>query len=696
MATETSQKTGQGAEILWDIHGIPHIFANDEAGLFRAMGWAQMKNHGNLILRLYAQARGRAAELWGRRYLASDRWVATMGIPERAQEWFEVQNPLFRDNLKEFAAGINDYAKAHRELIDEQTRAVLPIEAVDILAHCQRVLNYSFVVDPESVASRMNDERGLGSNAWAISPSRSASGHALLLTNPHMPWGDMFFCFEAHLNAPGINAYGIALVGFPVLVMAFNECLGWSHTVNAYQGWTLYRLDLVPGGYRIDDEVHVFDEKERILRIRQDDGTLSHERLSVRYSLHGPIVESDGKAFALRVAGLSQPRALEQWWNMARATDLAGFETALQDMQVPMFTVLYADRDGHIMHLFNGRVPIRPEGDAEYWAGSVPGDISGNIWTETHPYRDLPCVVDPPSGWLHNANDPPWTTTFPAALNPDDFPRYMAPRGPMSIRAQRSARLLMEHERVSLEDMVRLKYSTVMELADRVLDDLIRAARQSRNPVADAAADVLNTWDRQANTDSRGAVLFIFWLQAMDPDSLFATPWSEDQPLTTPHGLADPADAAAKLEAAAVKIESLYGDLDVKWGDVFRLRSARVNLPAIGADKVGVFSELWFIPTSDNCFAAVGGDCYAAAIEFSSPVRAMVLTIYGNATQPGSTSGDEQLKLFARKQLRPALLTRAEIMASLACREVIAQVPSHQYSSNPDDDVHSGSPARPG
>jgi acyl-homoserine lactone acylase PvdQ len=82
------------------------------------------------------------------------------------------------------------------------------------------------------------------------------------------------------------------------------------------------------------------------------------------------------------------------------------------------------DRDGHIMHLFNARLPKRPQGDFVYWQGVVSGDTSATLWTEYHPYDDLPRVVDPASGWLHNSNEPPWTTTFPYALDPEDHPPY--------------------------------------------------------------------------------------------------------------------------------------------------------------------------------------------------------------------------------------------------------------------------------
>ena len=88
----TDQATGEHTEILWDTWGVPHIFATENSSLFYALGWAQARSHGNLILRLYGQARGRGAEYWGERYLARDRWVRMMGIPERARDWYEVQD----------------------------------------------------------------------------------------------------------------------------------------------------------------------------------------------------------------------------------------------------------------------------------------------------------------------------------------------------------------------------------------------------------------------------------------------------------------------------------------------------------------------------------------------------------------------------------------------------------------------------
>ncbi|WP_333209352.1 MULTISPECIES: acylase [unclassified Microcoleus] len=658
-----------GTQILWDTYGIPHIYGENTKSLFYAFGWAQMQSHGNLILRLYGQARGQAAEFWGEDYLESDRWVQTMGIPNRAKAWYESQTPIFRNYLDAFVGGMNAYAKEHPEALTEELKVALPLKPADVLAHEQRVINFTFVVDPERVENLTENHTPKGSNGWAIAPSHSQSGNAMLLANPHLPWSDLYLWYEAQLVAPEINAYGATLVGFPVLTIAFNDNLGWTHTVNTHDGWDAYELPLANDGYRFDGEVRSFDREEKVLKVKEKNGNLRSESLVVRRSVHGPILtEKQGKAIALRVVGLDKPAALQQWWDMARARNFNEFEAVLKRLEIPMFTVMYADREGHIMHLFNGQVPIRKNGDFKYWSDTIPGDTSETLWSKNHPYADLPRVVDPPSGWLQNTNDPPWTTTFPSAIAPNNYPAYMAPRGPMDLRSQRSAKMLLEDEKISFDELMQYKHSTQVELADRLLDDLIPVARQGSEK-ARRAAEVLATWNRKVDADSRGAVLFAFWKKAMDADKLFAKPWSEDAPLTTPDGLANPAEAVRVLEATATKVEATYGALDVAWGEVFRL-PGEANLPANGGDgDLGVFRSVWFAPGKDNRFQAVAGDSFVAAIEFSNPVKAMALNSYGNATQPGSPHVGDQLQLFARKELRPVWRSRSEIEAHLSSRQ---------------------------
>jgi acyl-homoserine-lactone acylase len=411
-------------ELLWDSWGVPHIFAEDEGALFYAKGRAQMRSHGNLLLRLYGQARGRAAEYWGERFVDSDTWVRTNGVPERAERWLELLSPHMRAYLDAFIAGANAFAEENPDAIAPEWRAVLPLTVTDVLAHQQRVLNYTFMANPAMAAGVSRQwQAQAGSNAWAVAPSRSATGNALLLINPHLPWGDLFTWYEMHVVAPGVDAYGATLVGFPILSLGFNQHLGWAHTVNTIDSADIYELTLAGDGYLLDGTVREFESERQVLRVRMPDGTVQERPLDIRRSVHGPVIAMrEGRALALRVAGLETAGLAEQYWDMLRSSNRSQFEAALSRLQLPMFTVMYADRHGDILHVFNGDVPVRPRGDWAYWQGIVPGDSSVTLWTESHHYYGLPRVLNPESGWLQNANDPPWTTTLPLPLQPASFP----------------------------------------------------------------------------------------------------------------------------------------------------------------------------------------------------------------------------------------------------------------------------------
>ena len=661
------------AEILWDRYGVPHVFADTAEGLAYGLGWAEMRNHADLVLRLYGEARGRAAEYWGEDYLEGDRWVRTMGVPRRAVAWAATLDPGERQLIDAFVAGVNDYAREHADAVADEVEAVLPIEAADVLAHVQRVIIFEFVTGPDAVEGAV-DRWTPGSNAWAVGPSRSASGHAMLVANPHLPWRGFYRWFEAHLAGAGIDGYGATLVGMPMLAIAFNDALGWTHTVNTLDGQDLYELALEGDGYRWADGVRPFETDEETLRVLRPSGTLGEERLVVRRSIHGPVVaERDKTALALRVVGLESSHVLGQYWDMIRARNLAEFEAAVGRLEMPFFTVMYADRDGRILHLFGGRTPERPDGDWA-WRGVVPGVGPETLWTATLPYPRLPRVVDPPSGWLQNANDPPWTTTFPPAIDPDDYPPYVAPRS-MSFRAQRSARMLDEDDSITFDELAAYKHSTRMELADRLLDDLLPAAA-ARGGLAAQAAAVLERWDRSADRESRGAVLFErFWRKYVsftEATGTFATPWREDAPRATPDGLKDPAEAVRALQAAALELDLARRPLDVAWGEVHRLRLDEVDLPANGGPgDLGIFRVVGYREDDDGREAATGGDSYVALVEFASPVRAQALLVPGNATQLGSPHRTDQLRLFSDKRLRPVWRTREEITANQERRETV-------------------------
>ncbi len=673
-ALSAAVPAGDRGEILWDRYGVPHIYAQSEAGAFYGFGYAQAKSHGNLLLRLYGEARGRAAEYWGGEAAEkSDRWLVANDVPARAKLWYQAQTPAFRANLDAFARGINDYAAANPEALDPKVRVVLPITGVDIIGHAHKLMNYNYIASERKALVDPTTDTAGGSNAWAVAPSRSASGKTMLLANPHLPWEpSQLTYYEAHLNAPGVQLYGATQVGLPVLRFAFNHQMGFTNTVNTILGSTTYKLSLAPGGYRYDGKVLPFRSTTRSFRVRQPDGTLKTETIEVRSSVHGPVfTTAGGDTVAVRVAGLDRPGVLKQYWDMGRSRNFGEFQKALRQLQVPMFNIVYADRDGHIMYLHNGIQPHRDAGDYAYWSKLVPGDTSKTLWRTFEPYDAIPKVVDPASGFVQNANDPPWVSSWPRPLNPGDYAPYWAEGGPTGLRAQMSLRLLNQTAKLSFDDFVTRKVETRSLMADRTLPHLIPLAAASDDPELKAAADLLKGWDHRFEPDARGALLFETWAASFAPargDSFanFATPWSIDDAIETPRGIRDPQQALTMLKQAIARTKELYGAVDRPYGDVSRFHIDDVNLPANGGlGATGVFRTITWGPMKDGQRVPVHGETWVSMVEFGTPLKAVGMMSYGNSSQPGSPHRSDQLHFLASKTFRTLWLDRADVERNL-------------------------------
>ena len=656
-------------EILWDNYGVPHIYAKDNREMYYAFGWAQMNNHANLLLQLYGQARGRAAEYWGIDYLESDKQIWIFDLPEKAKEIYAGQTKEFKDYTDAFVKGINDYAKSNPESIDEKMKQILPVIPTDVFSHSLRTMLRFLTANERAATEKLFQP---GSNAYAIGPARSVSKNAMLVTNPHLPWKkDFTLLFEAHLHSNEFNAYGTASVGLPMLTIAFNDNLGWTHTVNTLDASDRYELSLQNDGYLLDGAIVPFDKRTISIKVRQPDGEWLEQKLEVKKSKQGPVVgEKNNKAYVIRVAGLDNLQTFEEYHKMAKARDWTEFESALKMLQIPMFNVMYADNAGNIFYLFNGNIPKRPEGDFAFWRGTIDGTRSNLIWKETLAYADLPKVLNPPTGFLQNANDPPWNCTYPSVLDPKKFLPYVAPQH-MALRPQRAVNMIKNDSSVSFDELISYALNTGVETADRFLDDLLTAVDKYPDSIASKAAMVLKSWDKKTDATSKGAVLFSTWFDMIIP-AMYAIPWDRKEPVSTPDGLKNEQQAVALLVKAANEAEKKYGSLDIAWGDVYRLRMNGIDLPASGGwQQQGIFMSLTYTEDKDNKYHADGGETFIAVTEFGKPIKAQVLLSYGNATQPGSKHIGDQLELLSRKKLRTAWVSRKDVLNNLEKKETL-------------------------
>jgi acyl-homoserine-lactone acylase len=737
------------AEILWDQFGIPHIYGSDRLTVVRGLGYAEMENHAETILMNVASARGRSAEYFGRgasnANVHSDIAVRTEGIPSRAQFWLLTGGVEQATIIQAFTDGANEYAGRHGDTINPLFRQVLPLVPTDVTAGIQNVVHFHFMPEhdnlpalisawqaggisaanavacsftpgcsPGTVVAR-SDSLG-GSNGWAIAPTKSASGNAILMGNPHPPWGNnspvpglgIYQWMEVNLvigdpEKPKLNASGVILMGAPFIGIGYSDEIGWTHTDNTIQNTNLYELTLNPNGtYNFGGIPLPLLPRTDTIKIRQADGSLSTKNIDIFASVHGPIVARNGnKALALRVAGLQQPSLVTQYWRMIQAHNLDEFIAANSALQMPFFNVIYADQDGHILYVFGGQQPERQGGDWGKYAGILDGSDPSLLWTSTFAWSQLPRAIDPPGGFVANSNDPPWTSTFPqtASNDPADFPAYISPLF-MDLRPQNGARFLASGQSLTLAQILTGKESTHMLLADRVLPDLINAANLSGNPIAEQAAATLAAWNRKAGAQSKGAVLFEAWwvivsndpnlakdntINFYSPHPEFRVGWTASDPLNTPAGLANAAATVPDLILAAQQVVAAYGALNVAWGDVHRIVLAThdptfqqtipvSNDPQSGADDpFGPVRVIFrFLAPDGKHFWAYSGDGYVQLVEFAKEgAKAQALLGYGNASRPGSTHVTDQLPFFEAKTLRPTYRTRDEVEKHAVSREVV-------------------------
>ena len=245
----------------------------------------------------------------------------------------------------------------------------------------------------------------------------------------------------------------------------------------------------------------------------------------------------------------------------------------------------------------------------------------------------------------------------------------------MDFRAQQSANLLLQDNEITFDEFIEYKHSTNAGLAERILDDFLPLKDQAKDSITIMAFEVLDSWDRRFEAESRGAVLFINWIDSFVGRNLrkiFETDWSFDEPITTPDGIKDKESAIQALSEAAHTLIETYGMLAIEYGDVYRMRVGDYDLPANGGTgELGLFRTIRFYKDKDGKYNAIHGDGFVAAVEFGKEIKAKVLLSYGNATQPGSKHIGDQLTLFTKKQLRDALLNRKEVEMNIEFKESI-------------------------
>ncbi len=374
----------------------------------------------------------------------------------------------------------------------------------------------------------------LASNNWAVSPARTASGHALLSGDPHLTLSLPSIWYEAHMVVPGeLDVYGVTIPGLPGVVIGFNRDVAWSFTNTEADVLDYFRevVDdpLQPSRYWLDDEWRPLESS--VEEFYGTDGELL--AVDTLYFTHrGPLLRDDGELLSMRWTVLDESGAMEALYEAQRSSSVREWLSAMSTYRSPAQNGVVADRAGNIAIMSIGAYPIRAgSGDG---AEVREGTRSANDWQGYLPVSSYPLSINPDQGFLASANQQP--------LDPTTSDLYLGFNWPSPWRALRINALLRADSQVTPDAMRRYHTDPGNAKADLFVPAFLAAASGALEAVQDSqlaeAARLLAEWDRQYTKDNQRAVLFEAAMLELERNT-----WDELQPRGSGRRLAVPSEA---------------------------------------------------------------------------------------------------------------------------------------------------------
>ena len=696
-SADTAKALSARVEVVRTEYGIPHIYAEDWKAFGFAMGWVQSEDYGDQVAVGIVRRRGEYGRYTGRDSIRGD--FAGREAHAVAVARYSSLEPRVRAVYEGFAEGVNEYARQNPDVfpewlvpnftgVDALTNDVYTWSRGDAAAFVRAQTrreseqmgqgNTPAPAYPDSwghaeeLASTF-DPAVDGSNAWALDGTRTASGDAILLRNPHLSWEAGYY--EAHVQIRGdMEFYGDFRIGGAFgIIGGFNRHLGWATTNNSPSYSQVYAVQLHPsrdGHLLLDGNAVALQDSTITVDWIEPDGSTGQTSETVRWSPWGPVVhENDEYAFVLTDPRDGQYRRGEQLVKMMTAESLEEWLDVMRMRAHASSNFTYADAHGNIALYYNARIPSlphEPTGDSAAIAHS-----RSDMWTEVAAWESLPLYVNPPGGYVQQANDTPDFINLNVSLDRDTVAHNL-PEARLRLRSQLSFALIHGDSQLSLEDVVELKHSPRMLAAERMLDDLLAVIDASElTPDLQRARSILGDWDRTAAATSRGGVLFKAWFNTymqMTDTMEYRVEWDRASPTQTPFGVGRPGRALAALRLALEDLADEGVAPDARWGDVHRVVRGDVDAPGSGCEgALGCFRTLSFASLDDGRRVVNRGDGWVFAVEFGEQPRGYSILAYGQSRLEDSPHHDDQAAMFARDEMKP-MLWREEQIAAAAIR----------------------------
>ncbi len=644
-----------------DVYGVPHIFAPTDPEVAYGLAYAHSEDDFKTIQTLILTGKGKLGTYLGKKGAPVDFVFGLLNTRKVVDQQIKSMDPKFLQLVQGYLLGLEAYGKAHpAEILNKH---VFPIALEDYIATTMFSVAIFCGVDKtlpkilDGSIPSLPGFTGEGSNAFAIKGSKSATGEPMLVINAHQPIEGATAFYEAHVQSEeGWNILGGLFPGGPLIFHGTTPNLAWAHTVNFQDKIDVYQLQTDkahPGQYKVDGEWLPLVKRKIKLSIKGIPITVSKMAYE---SIYGPTVKSPkGTYFSIRLPSLLDAGALQQWYAMNRSTNFTEFKAALNQNHLPMFNIMYADKEDNIFYISNGKMPYR---NAKYnWASTLPGNTRETLWEKFKPLSELPQHLNPAAGYLFNTNHSPFmATAVNENLNPANYDKYDGYETYHNNRSQRAKELIDTYDKISLEDLKRIKFDR--QLPAKILypygydASVLFTLDASKYPALATIIKGLKEWNHVTNIESVGA---LYYNIAYYGASKVRHTASKD-PLTE-------SEAVELTQYVHDFLMKHYGRLDVTLGEFQRLKRGDQDWPQAGMPDVlaAVMSE----PFGESKRKMNSGDAYIGFVKFPKdgglPLIETVNT-FGASSHPESKHYTDQRELYQAQKTKRMTLDKDEVL----------------------------------
>ncbi len=686
------QMQAKQVNIIRDNYGIPHIYGKTDADAVFGLLYAQCEDDFKRVEMNYIEKLGRLSEIKGEASLYDDLLIKLLIDSTEAVADYNKAQPWFKKLLNAYADGINFYLYKHPNVKPSMLTRFKPwyallwtdgsIGAINTADISTAELQQFYGNEKSPVAAIPKDpEQQTGSNGFALGPSKTASGNAILYINPHVTF---YFRPEVQVvSNQGLNAYGAVTWGQFFVYQGFNQHCGWMHTSSNVDVADVYAEKIVTNAhglqYQYDGKLLPVIQKRIFIKYKQGE-SLHTKIITAFYTHHGPIMaKRDGKWMSLRSYNRSIISLVQSWLR----TKANGFEDYKKIMYLKANTsnnTVFADDKGNIAYWHGDYVPKRDTNYNYNWAKPVDGTIKATEWQGLHMVDDIVHQYNPANGFIQNCNSTPFSVSGVLSPKKANYPSYMAPDGE-NFRAINAVRILSYNNMYTIDKVIASGYDTYLAAFEILVPALLKANEKdgANYPNLQDAIQVLQKWNYRSGSNSIATTLAVEWAQKLGSSivKIYVDQGELDQVQKTKLFAANATtqQLLVPLQTVLDELTTKFGKWQIPWGEVNRFQRLTGNIQSQYNDAepsipVPFASALWGQLPSYNSKTfpgtikryGVSGNSFICAVEFGKHIKAKSLLAGGESGNPASKHFKDQADMYTKGQFKDVLFYKEDVL----------------------------------